>query len=233
MNSNVRDSYNIKKIRNFNNIDQQFNNQDIKNLILKQETLEKPNINLAKLIEEKKNQTNIELQESLKKRSNHTYKGIIKDFDFEKKIKDTNDLIIYTVNNDDKNKDQFDKNMGVFKNKIDDQNSHIKNVYSNDKKNEHKKEFEYQHKYKYRSKINTSDSDLRVDRIEYYKNEQQKNDNSKKKIDNILLNLIDSGILSENLESIDYDKVDTKDLENKLKNVFGDEEFEKIMEELK
>ena len=77
--------------------------------------------------------------------------------------------------------------MGVFKTEIDDQNVHINNVYSLDNKNTHKKEFEYQHRYKYRSKINTDDSDLRIDRIEYYKNEQNKIDNSKKKIDNILL----------------------------------------------
>ena len=47
-----------------------------------------------------------------------------------------------------------------------------------------------------------------------------------------MLNLIDSGILSENMESIDYDKINTKDLEIKLKNLFGDEEFEKILKEL-
>ena len=34
------------------------------------------------------------------------------------------------------------------------------------------------------------------------------------------------------MESIDYDKINTKDLEIKLKNVFGDEEFEKILKEL-
>ena len=33
------------------------------------------------------------------------------------------------------------------------------------------------------------------------------------------------------MDSIDYDKVNTKDLENTLKNVFGDDEFKKIMDE--
>jgi len=234
MKSNIRDSYNIKKIRKFNNIDQNYNEEDLKNLIIKPEKIEKPNIDISKLLDEKINQTDCDLKDSIKKRTNKTYKGIIKDkdFDFNKNIKQSEDLIIYKVNNNDKNQKVFDEKMNVFKTEIDDQNVHINNVYSLDNKNTHKKEFEYQHRYKYRSKINTDDSDLRIDRIEYYKNEQNKIDNSKKKIDNILLNLIDSGILSENLDSIDYDKVNTDDLENTLKNVFGDEEFKKIMDEL-
>ena len=234
MKSNIRDSYNIKKIRKFNNIDQNYNNEDLKNLIIKPEKLEKPNINDSKLLDEKINQTDYDLKDSIKKRTNKTYKGIIKDkdFDFSKNIKQSDDLVIYKVNTNDKNQKVFDEKMGVFKTEIDDQNVHINNVYSLDNKNTHKKEFEYQHRYKYRSKINTDDSDLRIDRIEYYKNEQNKIDNSKKKIDNILLNLIDSGILSENMDSIDYDKINTDDLEKTLKNVFGNDEFKKIMDEL-
>jgi hypothetical protein len=234
MKSNIRDSYNIKKIRKFNNIDQNYNEDDLKNLIIKPEKIEKPNIDISKLLDEKINKTECELADSIQKRTNKTYKGIIKDkdFDFNKDIKQSEDLLIYKVNINDKNQKVFDEKMNVFKNKIDDQNVHNNNVYSLDNKNTHKKEFEYQHRYKYRSKISTDDSDLRIDRIEYYKNEQNKIDNSKKKIDNILLNLIDSGILSENLDSIDYDKVNTDDLEKTLKNVFGDEEFKKIMNEL-
>ncbi len=34
------------------------------------------------------------------------------------------------------------------------------------------------------------------------------------------------------MESIDYDKINTVELENKLKNVFGEEEFQKILKEL-
>ena len=234
MKSNIRDSYNIKKIRKFNNIDKNYNDEDLKNLIIKPEKLEKPNINVSKLLDEKINQTDYDLKDSIKKRTNKTYKGIIKDkdFDFSKNIKQSDDLVIYKVNTNDKNQKVFDEKMGVFKTEIDDQNVHINNVYSLDNKNTHKKEFEYQHRYKYRSKINTDDSDLRIDRIEYYKNEQNKIDNSKKKIDNILLNLIDSGILSENMDSIDYDKINTDDLEKTLKNVFGNDEFKKIMDEL-
>ena len=233
MNSNVKNSYNMRKMKKFNNIDQMYNQNDFKNLILKPQKIEKPNINLDSLINNKEQSNTTDLKESIKKRTNEPYKGIIKNFDYSKiREKHEEDLIVHKVNEGDKDKKIFDTNMNVFHNKIEKQNKDIKDTYSIDKKTEHKKEFDYQHKYKYRTKIDSGDNDLRVDRIEFYKKEQSKIEDNKKKIDDILLNLIDSGILSENLESIDYDKVNTNDLENKLKNVFGEEEFNKILKEL-
>lgn len=233
MNSNVKNSYNMRKIKKFNNIDQMYNQNDLKNLILKPQKIEKPNINLKSMIDGKKKNNNSELNESYKKRTNEPYKGIIKNFDYSKiREKHEEDLIVHKVNDEDKNIEVFGENMDVFHNKIERQNKDIKNTYSLDKKTEHKKEFDYQLKYKYRTKIDSTDDDLRVDRIEFYKKEQSKIEESKKKIDDILLNLIDSGILTENMESIDYNKVDTNELENKLKNVFGEEEFNKILKEL-
>ena len=49
-NSNIKNSYNMKKIKKFNNIDQMYNQNDLKNLILKSQKIEKPNINLYSLI---------------------------------------------------------------------------------------------------------------------------------------------------------------------------------------
>jgi len=233
MNSNIKNSYNMKKIKKFNNIDQMYNQEDLKNLILKPQKIEKPNININSLIDNKKISNDKDLNESMKKRVNEPYKGIIKNFDYSKiREKHEEDLVVHTVNQEDKNLKVFDSNMDVFHNKIEKQNKDIKDVYSKDKKTEHKKEFDYQLKYKYRTKIDSGDDDLRIDRIEFYKKEQSKIEDNKKKIDDILLNLIDSGILSENLESIDYNKIDTNELENKLKNVFGEDEFNKILKEL-
>lgn len=233
MNSNAKNSYNMRKMKKFNNIDQMYNQDDFKNLLLKPQKIEKPNLNLDSLINNKE-QTNLcDLKESIKKRTNEPYKGIIKNFDYSKiRERHEEDLIVHKVNDEDKNIQVFDSNMNVFRDKIGKQNEDIKDTYSTDKKTEHKKDFDYQHKYKYRTKIDSGDDDLRVDRIEFYKKEQSKINDSKKKIDDILMNLIDSGILSENLESIDYDKIDTNDLENKLKNVFGEDEFNKILKEL-
>lgn len=232
--SNIKNSYNIKKMQMFNNIDQMYSQNDFKNLILKPQKIEKSNINIDSLINNKQQSNLADLENSIKKRTNEPYKGIIKNFDYSKiRVEHEEDLIVHRVNNEDKNIKIFDSNLNVFHNKIEKQNKDIKDIYSIDKKTEHKKEFDYQHKYKYRTKIeSTDDDDLRIDRIEFYKKEQNKIEENKKKIDDILLNLIDSGILSENLESIDYDKIDTNDLENKLKNVFGEDEFNKILKEL-
>jgi hypothetical protein len=234
MNSNIKNSYNMKKIKKFNNIDQMYNQTDLKNLILKPQKIEKSNIDISSLINNKKNLNNKDLDESIKKRTNEPYKGIIKNFDYSKiREKHEEDLIVHKVNEQDKNMNVFDSNMDIFHNKIENQNKDIKNNYSIDKKTDHKKEFDYQLKYKYRTKIDSNgEDDLRIDRIEFYKKEQNKIEENKKKIDDILLNLIDTGILSENLESIDYDKINTDDLENKLKKVFGEEEFNKILKEL-
>jgi hypothetical protein len=234
MNNNIRNSYNLKKIKKINNVDQLYNQDDLKNLIIKPIKIEKPNINIKSMVDNRENYNKKELEESRKKRVNEPYKGIIKNFDYSKiRDKHEEDLIVHKVTEEDKDKKVFDENMGLFQNKIQKQNNDIKDAYSLDKKNEHKKEFDYQHKYKYRSKIDTNgEEDLRVDRIEFYKREQSKIEENKKKIDDILLGLIDSGILSENMESIDYDKIDTHELENKLKNVFGEEEFQKILKEL-
>lgn len=233
MKSNIKDTYNMKKIKKFNNVDQMYNQDDLKNLILKPLKIDKPNINIKSLIDEKKNTNSKDLNESLKKRVNIPYKGIIKNFDYSKiREKHEEDLIVHKVNDEDKDKKVFNSNMNLFNNKIEKQNKDIKDTYSLDKETSHKKEFDYQLKYKYRTKIDTDNDDLRVDRIEFYKKEQSKIEENKKKIDDILLNLIDSGILSENLESIDYNKIDTDELENKLKNVFGEDEFNKILKEL-
>ena len=232
MSTNIRDAHTMRKIKKFNNIDQMYNKDDLKNLILQPQKIEKSNINIQALTENKKNQYDKDLNESILKRTNQPYKGIIKNFDFNKKIQEQKDLIVHKVSIEDKDEKIFDQKMGNFKQTINIQDNNIKNIYSIDKKTEHKKEFDYQHKYKYRSKIETNDDDLRVDRIEFYKKEQNKLEDNKKKIDDILLNLIDLGILSENLETINYDKINTNELENTLKNVFGNDEFEKIIKEL-
>lgn len=233
-NSNIRDSYNVRKIQRFNNIDNLYNKEDLKNLILKPVKIEKVNINIKTLVDTRDNSNQKDLEESYKKRVNQPYKGIIKDFDYNKiRDKHEEDLIVHKVTEQDKNKQFFDEKMNTFKTEINNQNKNIDDTYSYDKKIEHKKEFDYQHKYKYRVKIDGPDNEnLRVDRIEFYKKEQNKIEENKKKIDDILFNLIDSGILSENMDSIDYDKIDTNDLELKLKSVFGEEEFDKLLKDI-
>ncbi len=234
MNTNVRNSYNMKKIKKFNNIDQMYNQDELKNIIIKTQKIEKPNININSMVTNRQTNDEKDLNESIKKRVNVPYKGIIKNCDYSKiREKHEEDLIVHKVNEEDKDKKIFDKNMNTFEKKIKEQNNDIKDAYSLDKESSHKKEFDYQHKYKYRTKIDANgDDDVRIDRIEYYKKEQNKMEESKKKIDDVLLSLIDSGVLSENLESINYDAIDANELESKLVNAFGEEELKKLLKDL-
>ena len=231
---NSRDSYNLKKIQKFNKIDQTFDKDNLKQLIIKPIKIEKPNINLDSLIKTREFESKVELDDCVKKRTNVPYKGIIKNFNYNKEFKKQDDLLIHKVTSADKL--HFEDDITKYNITIKTQNKEITDVYSVDKKTEHKKQFEYQHKYKYRNKLDNvtnADSDLRVDRIEFYKKEQEKLEDSKKKIDDILLNLIDTGVISENLDTIDYDKIDVDELEQTLIKQFGKDEFIKLMKEIK
>lgn len=235
MSVDIRETYNLKKIQKFNNIDQIHNMDQLKDVIIKTEKIQKPNININNLIKSKEEENNKVLNESIKKRTNQPYKGIIKNFDYSKiREKHEEDLIVHKNTEADKDKKVFDSKLNNYNNTIQNQNTEIKQIYSGDKYTVNKKDFDYQHKYKYRSKIdnNNDESELRVDRIEYYKKEQQKNEGNKKKIDDILLNLIDSGILSDDMTNINYDKIDINALEDTLKKEFGEEEFNKLLKEL-
>jgi len=230
--ANSRDSYNLKKIQKFNKIDQAYDKDSLKDMIIKPQKIEKPNLNIENLVKNRESDGKKELDECVKKRTNLPYKGIIKNFNYDRKFEKAEDLVVHKVTSADKL--HFEEDVENYNKQINTQNKEINNNYSKDKQHDHKKEFEYQHKYKYRVKLdNSAESDLRIDRIEFYKKEQEKMEDSKKKIDDILMNLIDSGILSENLETINYDKIDVEELEKTLIKEFGEEEFSKLLKEIK
>jgi hypothetical protein len=68
-NNNVRDreAYNMKKIKKFNSVDHAYNTEDLKNLILKQEKVEKPNIDIKALANQREKINFIEFKESEQK----------------------------------------------------------------------------------------------------------------------------------------------------------------------
>jgi hypothetical protein len=220
-----RDLYNLKKIQRFNNIDQRYSNsnnmQD-----LKPQKVDKVNVNLNKLVQDRKQNNQYELDECIKKRTNLPYKGIIKNFDFNKiRPNYKEDLIVHKVTEADKK--TFNEDISKYSNTITKQQKELSEIYAENKKNEHKKNFEYQHKYKYRTKLDVDDGggdgggegDVRIDRIEYYKKEQLKVEESKKKMDDILMNLINKNAISENLDNFDINKIDIKDI-NELANYY-------------
>ena len=228
-----RDLYNLKKIQRFNNIDQRYGNNNNNMQDLKPQKIDKVNVDLNKLVQDRKQNNQNELDESIKKRTNLPYKGIIKNFDFNK-IRATykEDLIVHKVTDADKK--TFNDDINKYSNTITKQQKELSEIYAENKKNEHKKNFEYQHKYKYRTKLDVDvgggeggggeggggeGGDVRIDRIEYYKKEQLKVEESKKKMDDILMNLINKNAISENLDNFDLNKIDIKDI-NELANYY-------------
>ena len=176
MSVDIRETYNLKKIQKFNNIDQIHNLDQLKDVIIKSEKIQKPNININNLVKSKEEENNKVLNESIKKRTNQPYKGIIKNFDYSKiREKHEEDLIVHKITNADKDKNIFDSKLSNYNTTIKTQNTEIKQIYSGDKYSVNKKDFDYQHKYKYRAKLdNGGESDLRIDRIEFDITEQNR-----------------------------------------------------------
>jgi len=227
-----RDLYNLKKIQRFNNIDQRYATDTTNNNMqdIKPQKIDKVNIDLNKLVQDRKQHNQHELDESIKKRTNLPYKGIIKNFDFNKiRANHKEDLVVHKVTDADKK--TFNEDISKYSNTITKQQKELSEIYAENKKNEHKKNFEYQHKYKYRTKLDVGGegaggadggaegADVRIDRIEYYKKEQLKVEESKKKMDDILMNLINKNAISENLDNFDLNKIDIKDI-NELANYY-------------
>ena len=144
-----------------------------------------------------KNFNKKELESLWSKRNNQAYKNIIKDEKYLKKdYKKKEDLIVHKVT--DLDKLGVNDDLKEFEGKIETQNGELKIQYSQSKELEHKKKFEYNNKYKYAGKYNPkAHDDLKEDNVEYFKQEQEKLEKDKKKIDDIIQSLMSSNILTE------------------------------------
>ena len=221
-----KNKYINKKITSLNNIDQQKESNNLINKIIKPVKEEKVSEqHLKKNIEIKKKELEDNEKEGLKTRKNFPYKGI---------IKNEKDLIVFRPK--DENKETFKEDIKTYKDEIKKQNIENKNVYSEDKKVEYNKKFEYVQKYKYKSNLsNTGEVEgdsLRSDRIEFYKKEQSKIDKNNSIINDIFVDLINKGVLTEDLDNVNMDNFDVDDVEQKLIKEFGKEEYERLMKEI-
>ena len=230
-----KNSYISKKITSLNNIDKQNESNQLINKIIKPIKEEKVSEqHLKKNIEIKKKELEENEKEGLKTRKNFPYKGIIKNFDYNKVIKNEKDLIVFRPK--DENKETFKEDIKTYKDEIKRQNIENKNVYSADKKVDYNKKFEYVQKYKYKSNLNNTEDvegdGLRNDRIEFYKKEQSKIDKNNSIINDIFVDLINKGVLTEDLDNVNMDNFDVDDIEQKLIKEFGKEEYERLMKDI-
>ena len=86
MSNNIRNNFDMRKIKKFNDIDQKYNDENFVNYFIKSEKIVKPKINIKSLADEKECFNTEQVKESKLKMVNNPYKGIIKNFDYNKII---------------------------------------------------------------------------------------------------------------------------------------------------
>lgn len=157
------------------------------------------------------------LEKYWKERTNQPYKIIMKNEKISKEIKKSDDLIVHTVTQ--KDKEGVAEDFDVMKKKLGVHDGELKAIYSTSKENEHKKNFDYVHVYKYRVQENPSESKdhskLKNDQVKRYKDQQRKEEDGKKKKDMIFESLISEGIFDQSeLDSIKIADSNQKNAEN-------------------
>jgi len=191
----LKNIQNIKKIEAFNKLDNKYNAEQIKNAIIKPQSIAftkdekiKQTKEIKELEKEYDNKSKVHLSQLKKhwnERTNEPYKICIQDEKYygkflkenllrkqklkkDEKKKYENDLIVHKVTDDDKKGvgDQFTK----FKTNLETHNNELKVLYSLSNESQHKKKFEYNHVSKFRIKYNPSDHNvMKVDKMKYYK----------------------------------------------------------------
>jgi hypothetical protein len=194
----MQQMYQIKQNQNIVDKDK------IKELIIQPIKLEKTNpALLAKTIKEKEEEYKPKLAEWWSKKTNVPYKGILKNENYNMKIKDEKDLIIHRVTAKDKDTKEIDNKYEEITDKIKSHNGELKVIYSSSKECEHKKKFNYTHVYQYRKPCLNEDEEeendyekIKKDRINYYKEQQKQQEKNKVKLDSVLEKLVNDGIFS-------------------------------------
>lgn len=141
----------------------------------------------------------VERESWWKGRTNNPYKNIMKDENYKKKFEKQEDLIVHKVTDADKLQEVLFSKLDELKNDIEMHDKELKSIYSLSEKTKHLKKFDYDHVKKYeRIKYNPADfNDMKVDRMEILKKAQKKMEGDKKKIDDVLNDLITKGFIDE------------------------------------
>ena len=228
-------NYQNKKINTIHNTDKKYSTEDIYNKIIPKQSDNKYTEKQFKDLYKQKTELLKQNQfEAEKKRKNNPYKCIITEFDYSKQINNNKDLVVFRP--EDENKEDFDKDLKNYTKTIKEQDSENENIYSKDNKINYIKNFEYVQKYKYKSNIDDNieevGDNLRKDRIEHYNKKKIEDDKNATVINDIFSDLISNNIMTEDMENIDLDKLDADDLEKKLIQQFGKEEYEKMINDI-
>ena len=145
--------------------------------------------------------TKQEINKMYSNRTNSPYKcvlrDVVKNIDYNKKIENIDDLVIYKISDVDKLIKLLEDDTQRLLDEIEHQNKDMSILYSNDKKLQHKKKFDYSHLELINSVYNPSEHSDMKDNISMYKKQQQLLEINKKRGDDIINNLIESGIVTK------------------------------------
>lgn len=152
--------------------------------------------------------------------TNQPYKIIIKDKidtilkkQWDKVVK--KDLIVHTVTDADSNIDEFNKKVNKKQKKLEKINDEIEIDFHIDNFDSHKKKFEYKQTFirNLAFESNTFD-ESKEDYIDFYKKHQKEAEEGKELCDNIIHNMIDTGLIkpeelpTETLDDLTQEKLD-------------------------
>ena len=139
------------------------------------------------------------------------------------------ELIVHKVTDADKLEERLLKEFVELSETIEKHDHELKAVYSLSEKMNHKKKFYYVHVNKYEKiKYDPADfNDMKNDKIEIYKKEQEKIDKGKKKIDDIIEDLVYKGMLTQ--EDVDELNKQKDDVDKEFEN---SDEIEQLMSQL-
>lgn len=237
----------VQELEKNNQLDRLLDKKKVYECLINPIKVEKPNQNeIVKKSDMLEHNLEPQLKEYWKTRTNQPYKEILRkemlekyNIEYKRDFKDKKDLIIHKTTEADKIglMDEFQKVQNI----LETHNKELQMVYSASKENEHKKKFEYNQRFKYRLKYDPSDfNDMKKDRVEYFKKQQQKLEKDKEKIDNIIESLINAGELDEEdikkLKEADEEitktnKIEEQQLEDSLKKELGEDKYKKLLKE--
>lgn len=132
-------------------------------------------------------------------RTNQPYKNILPASEIKKEYKSSDELVVYRVKPEDKNKAIFQENANHMTQEISQHNKELADTYSVVRRSECEKEFEYNRVEKYNVKYDPTEfKDMKENIVDYYKKEQMEQEKDKKCVDDIIEKMISSGITDEN-----------------------------------
>ena len=207
----IKEMQQIKQLEKLNELSLLKSADKIKESVIRPEKLNDKNVREletkwkdieSRYINKKTKDYGPEIKKYWENRTNEPYKNILKNENYSRSFKTKDDLIVHCVTQ--KDKEGVDKEYNEMDKNREKHNNELKMIYSTDQENEHKRKFEYNHVYKYRVKYDTKDhTQLKQDKIKYYKERQQKEEEGKNKIDSIMETLVNDGIFNQDeLQSI-------------------------------